>query len=314
LEVPVDQFSLLGSLAKQLNQEFIQLYYLFLPVFFALAIALDWFKNPSGSPAFVETFKRALVATLLVASFHEISVAILTLSNSVADRISDMSGFDIIYRMAKEKCQSYTLSPMTLVLGFDDMVIAILSFCSYVILYVARYVTVALYHFMWLFLSIMAPILMLFHLFKGTQSIPLNLFKSMIEVASWKIAWAVMSAMITSLSFGNAYAADGNYLTVILMNFIIALAMLGTPMIVKSLIGSGLSSMAESLGMAAVVTMVSAPAKVKAALEISREVLSDTAGFSRQMGSQLIGSSRSHDTPHTNSPPPSAPPSVERHL
>ena len=306
----MDQFSLLGSLAKQLHQEFVQMYYLFLPVFFALAIALDWFKNPSGSPAFLETFKRAMIATLLVASFQEVSEMILLISNSVADRISDMSGFDTIFRMAKEKCQSYTLSPRTLIFGFDDMVISIISFGSYVVLYIARYITVSLYHFMWLLLSILAPLLMLFNLFRGTQMIPLNLFRSLIEVSCWKIVWAVLSAMITSLSFGNQYAADGNYLTIILLNFIIALAMLGTPMIVKSLVGSGLSTVAESLGMAAAVTLVAAPARVKTAFQIGRGVITDTAGFTRQVGSTLMGkrSSGLPPTPPSPSRPPTTPP------
>lgn len=284
----MENFSLLGSLSAQLHQEFIRLYYLFLPVFFALAIAVDWFKNPAGSPDFLDTLKRAIIATLLVAGFQEITEAILALTDGIAQKISDMSGLDTIIRMAGEKCKSYTLSPMTLVLGFDDLTIAVLSFLSYIVLFIARYLTIALYHFMWIFLSIMAPILILFNLFKGTQNITINLFKSMIEVASWKIAWAVMSAMITALAFGNAYAADGNYLTVILMNFIIAVAMLGTPSIVKSLVGGGLSSMSDSLGMAAAVAMVASPGKTAAAISIGREVLSDTKNWASHMGSKMV--------------------------
>lgn len=283
----MENFNLLGSLALQLHQEFVRMFYLILPVFFALSIAIDWFRNPAGSPDFIDTLKRAFIATLLVAAFQEISQAILALTSAIADKISDMSGLDAILKMAGAKCKTYTLSATSLILGFNDMMIALLSFASYIVLYIARYITVALYHFMWIFLAILSPLLIAFNLFRGTQSITVNLFKSMIEVASYKIVWAVLSAMITALSFGNAYAADGNYLTVILLNFVIALAMLGTPLIVKSLVGSGLSSMSETLGMGAAIAMVSLPAKATTVLQMGREVLSNTAGFTKHVGSNL---------------------------
>ncbi len=40
---------------------------------------------------------------------------------------------------------------------------------------------------------------------------------------------------------------EGNYLTLVVMNFVIALCMLGTPLVVKSLVSSGLSSFSSSL-------------------------------------------------------------------
>jgi len=128
---------------------------------------------------------------------------------------------------------------------------------------------------------------MLFHLFRGTSQITVNLFKSLIEVASWKIVWAVLSAMITALYFGNAYAADGNYLTIILLNFVIALAMLFTPKVVKSLVGGDLSSLSESLGMGTVLVFVSAPTRVVTAITMGREILSNTGGFIHHIGSNV---------------------------
>jgi hypothetical protein len=299
----MENFNLLGSLALQLHQEFVRIYYVILPIFFALAIAIDWIKNPGGTPDFLGTLKRAFIATLLVAGFQEISEAILAFTSAIADKISDMSGLDEFIKMVGEKCGSYPRSGTSIILGFNDMVVALLSFGSYVILYIARYITVALYHFMWIFLSILSPLLIALNLFRGTQTVTINLFKSMIEVASWKIVWAVLSVMITTLSLGNAFAADGNYLTVILLNFVIALAMLGTPLVVKSLVGSGLSSMGESLGMGAAVAMAAAPARAVGALSFAREVLSDTQGFTQHMGSKMW-----EGVQNPNPPPPLVPP------
>lgn len=320
----MESFALLGELAARLHKEFRDVYYLCLPVFFALALVINWFRSPHGSPDFIESIKRAFVATLLLVGFGEITDIILALSNGLASKISDMSGLDAVMTMAGQKAQGYSLSVTSVLLGVNDLLIAVLSFASYLLLYVARYFMVALYHFSWVFLLLISPILLLFHLF--SPKITLNLFRSLIEIASWNIVWAVLSAMLTALPFGNAYMADGNYLTVIIMNVIIALAMLGTPLVVRAIIGSGVSAMASTLGPAAVTTMIMAPAKATGATQIARTVLSDTTGYLRYQAGRLGNRSRpqsrmanavvsrprsdssSMNTPRPNStPPPNSP-------
>ena len=77
----MENFALLGSLSQSLHQEFVNLFYILLPIFFALAIAMDWFRNPAGSPDFLDTLKRAIVATLLVVAYQEIANIILSITN-----------------------------------------------------------------------------------------------------------------------------------------------------------------------------------------------------------------------------------------
>jgi hypothetical protein len=139
-----------------------------------------------------------------------------------------------------------------------------------------------MYYFFWIFLSITSPLLLLFYLFPSTSHITGNLFRSMCEVASWKICWAILSAMLTALSFGDIYRTDGSYITLIVMNFVIAVAMLATPMMVRSLASHGAAAMAPALGAAAVATMAAAPTRLSTTMVKSREVLSHTAGFAAQ--------------------------------
>ncbi|MBI4405982.1 MAG: hypothetical protein HY537_17615, partial [Deltaproteobacteria bacterium] len=266
----MDSFALLGELAIRLHEQFREVFYLCLPAFFALSLVVAWFKNPAGGPDFIESIKRACVATLLLVAFKEITDVILAITNGLADKVSDMSGLDAILKMAGDKAQSYTLSVTSVILGFNDLLIATLSFLSYLLLYVARYLMVAVYHFSWIFLMIIAPIVLLFHLF--SPRITLNLFQSLIEVASWNVVWAVLSAMLKALPFGNAYAADGNYLTVIVLNVVIALAMLCTPLIVKAIVGHGVAAITGTLAPAAVTTMVIAPTKGATLVKFGREV------------------------------------------
>jgi hypothetical protein len=103
----------------------------------------------------------------------------------------------------------------------------------------------------------------LFFLFEETSVITKNLFKGMMEVASWKICWSLLGAMLTSLSFGDAYKAEGNYLTLMVMNFVIASAMLMTPLIVKSLVGAGLHGLSQNFSAPNLVSMASAPLRYK---------------------------------------------------
>jgi hypothetical protein len=271
------QFELLGSLARDLHQEFVNMYYLLLPVFFALAVVVAWFRSPSGSPEFLDIIKRAVIATILLAAFPDISNAILVITEGVAENIDQLNSLDSLIRMAQEKSEGYSVSVTSVILQFNDLIIATLSFLSYLILYIARYLTIAMYHFFWIFFMISAPLLLLFNLFEGTQQITMNLFKGMIEVACWKIVWAILGAMLAALSFGDAYRAEGSYLVLIVMNFVIAIAMLMTPMMVKSLVGGGLQAMSSTLGAASIAAMAAAPAKAAKATTTSRNAI-NTAG------------------------------------
>lgn len=245
-------FELLGSLMNDLHQEFVGMYYVLLPVFFSLAVALAWFRSPAGSPEFLDIIKRTVVATILLVAFPDISKAILHVADAIAIRIDELNGIENVLKMAEEKSQTYDYSATSMLLRFDDLIIGVLSIGSYILLYIARYLTIAMYHFFWLFFMVSSPLLILFHLFEGTSQITRNLFVGMIEVACWKIVWAILGAMLTSLSFGDAYATEGSYLTLVVMNFVIAAAMLMTPMMVRSISGGGVQSMSSKIGTAAV--------------------------------------------------------------
>ena len=209
---------------------------------------------------------------------------------------------------------------MTPILAFDDLVVAVLSYVSFAVLYFARFIMVAIYHFSWVFLSIMAPILLLFHVFSSTVTV--NLFRSMFEIASWKVVWSVLSALLKALPFGTWYAMDGNYLTIIVLNFVIAICMVGTPLVVRALVGSGFSAMAGGLTGAAAAVMIAAPAKALAVKGMAGQFLGDMHGFGQRLNSKLGQGGMStalrppptsSQPPATNSPPPpTSPPKPPR--
>ena len=81
-------FDLLGSLMRDLHQEFVRIYYLMLPVFFGLSIAVTWFRSPNGSIEFLDVLRRTVISTLLLVAFPDISQAILLIADGIAERIA----------------------------------------------------------------------------------------------------------------------------------------------------------------------------------------------------------------------------------
>jgi hypothetical protein len=273
----IPNLEILGSLVRDLYQGLSQLFYVMLPLAILFSVVFGYLK--SGDANYPDVIKRSFVAALLLASFPEISNLILDICDGIALKIDNMSGLETFMRMAQEKSQSYSVAKNVLLLKFDDLFIAILSFGSFILLYVARYIVIALYYFYWVFLSICAPLMILCYVFPRTAGITANLYRGLIEVACWKIIWAVMSAMLTSISFGNIYQTEGSYLTLIVMNFVIAIAMLFTPMIMRSLIGEGVQATAQTIGTTAALAAVALPAKLATAHRVSREVLSNTRAY-----------------------------------
>ena len=252
----MDNFASLAPMARELYFELKSFYFLLLPLFFLVSLILTWFQ---GSGDFLEKVKRVFVATLLLIGFPEITQAILEITNGLADKIDDMSGIENIMKMAGEKIESYQKPSFKSLLMFGDLLVAVLTYLSYIILYCGRFVMLAIYHFSWSFLTILSPVILLFHVFSPKMTV--NLFKSMVEIASWKIVWAILSLILKSLPWGKTLELEGNYLTLIVMNFVIALCMVGTPLVVRSLVGSGFTAFTSSLTPIVAMTMVSTQAK-----------------------------------------------------
>jgi len=92
-------FNTLGPLMKSLHQEFVGVYYLMLPVFFALSITTTWLRSPQGSIEFVDALKRAFISTLLLASFPEISELIVSIADGITMKIHAQYSLDQIIQI-----------------------------------------------------------------------------------------------------------------------------------------------------------------------------------------------------------------------
>ena len=87
-----------------------------------------------------------------------------------------------------------------------------------------------------------------------------------------------------ALSYGDAYQAEGSYITLIVLNFVIATAMLMTPMMVSSIAGKGLVGMSTAIGAAAVTAMTAAPAKAMTMAKTSRSAIGFMGDSAKSVG------------------------------
>ena len=177
----IPNMEVLGSLVRDLHQMLSNIFFLALPVAIALSVCIGFFKGET--PSYIDILRRALVASILLISFPEVSGWILDICDGIAGRIDSMAGLDTVMRMAQEKANSYSGAQNVLLLKFNDLFIAVLSLASYVILYIARFLTIAMYYFFWVMLSVLSPLLILCYMFPSTEGITKGLYRGLIEVA-----------------------------------------------------------------------------------------------------------------------------------
>jgi hypothetical protein len=146
---------------------------------------------------------------------------------------------------------------------------------SFVILVVARFLLLAFQHFYWFLLVALGPFLILGTLFDASAGVTRGLFKNMIQVACWPIIWSILSAFLKALPFATAYTNVGNFVTVITLNIIIAIALLFSPFIVSQLCEGVSLSVADTLR--------------KGALKAVAVVNPKTMAFSSAMQSKVVG-------------------------
>ena len=100
-----------------------------------------------------------------------------------------------------------------------------------------------------------------------------------------------MGVMLKSLWAGDKMVVEGNYLTVILLNLIITIAMILTPYLVHSLMAGGLSATAGTIGGLGAATVLTAKAKMAGLSKIAQggtQMISNTKSFLDQWNQKQV--------------------------
>jgi hypothetical protein len=214
---------------------------------FLLSVLMAYSEDLGLQGAVVSRLKRLIVTMLLLVAFPSLTGFIKNIGQEIALSIDNLEGIDQFLKQASEKAGDYGAGVKSLLDFGNDLVISLLVSVSYVILYVARYLLVAFYHFYWMILLVTGPLLILGNLFESTSNLTKNLFKSLLLVSSWPIVWSTLSAFLKALPFQDAYSIEGGYTAIVIMNLIIAVGLLFSPFMLAQFCEGAIVGMGSGL-------------------------------------------------------------------
>jgi hypothetical protein len=151
--------------------------------------------------------------------------------------------------------------------SIKDSVLIMISYLTFFILYITVYLADAFFLFTWMLLYIFSPILIGMYVLPITSGATTKLFRSLIEVCIWKIVWCCLSALLWSMALSkiNDPATQVSFLTAIILNLMLALSVLATPIVTSAFLNSGVSTLANGFGNTLMQLSKFTPAGIKAA-------------------------------------------------
>ena len=226
-------------ITKEIYSQMVGIAWMMLGPLFLLSCAISYVREPANFPA-LEMLHRIIITIALLTFFPEITSAVSQIANGLADRIGEKHSIDILFHKIQaqgDPLKQWAHNPFLI---NADIGVALLNYLSFAIVYLVKYLMIALYHFLWSLLMAIAPLAILCNLARGTSQVTKNLFSSLIEISTWNIVWQILAVMLLGLNF--LHPNPENYFDAICFNFLIAIGMLGAPLIVHSFVRGGLSS------------------------------------------------------------------------
>lgn len=243
--------SWLATEAQKVHGIFQGAFYVMISMLLVLGVVLEYFKMPLGQlPSFSQLVGRALIAAVLLHSYPTITNAIADVSDAVSSQLGDLNNYQLVLDRMGDKLGELTWSWVSV----KESIILLISFLTFFLLYFSLHIAQAFYLYTWTLLYVFSPILTALFVLPVTAPATSALFRSLVEVASWKIVWAVIATLLWSsaLSDMNKPGTDVSFLTAISFNIILAGSLLLTPFVVHALAGSGLGAMTRNVGAVAI--------------------------------------------------------------
>lgn len=226
-------------ITKEIYSQMVGIAWQMIGPLFLLSCVISYVREPANFPA-MEMIHRITLTIALLIFFPEITSTISGVANSLADRIGEKHALDTLFLKVQNQTDPQHQAFRIPFLINSDYGIAILNYLSFASVYLAKYLILALYHFYWSILMAIAPLAILCNLFRGTSQVTKNLFSSMLEISSWNILWQILAVMLLGLSV--LHPDPGNYFDSICFNFLLAIGLIGTPLLVHSFVRGGLTS------------------------------------------------------------------------
>lgn len=237
----------LAQEARVLHNIFANYFYLFTGTLLMIGVVLDYFKFAVGqTPQFGNLVGRFIIACILLVAVPEIMNALASVTDSLSQELGDLNKAKYILARVGDAYDKLSWSWASV----KQCIIMVISMLTFFLLYVVVYLFDSMFLYTWALLYVFSPILCAMYVLPRTAGATSGLFKSMIEVASWKIVYSVLVTLLWSMATLNLEKNQGNisFLSIVLMNLMLVFSVVMVPKITSSLTNGGLAQVASSFG------------------------------------------------------------------
>lgn len=204
-----------------------------------------------GGAQFSHLLGRVLIAALLLTAYPEISNTVAAIADAVSDKLGNFNDVHAVLAKAGAVIKHHTWSWTSI----GDTLIWIVSYLAYFFLYVTVFFFDAAIIYCLVLLYIFSPILIAFFILPQTASLTKGMFRTLFEVACWKVVWSVLGTLLWSAALNNFNqpATAANFVTQLAITMMLIFSIILTPVVTRSLITGTLSMAASQMtGYAAV--------------------------------------------------------------
>lgn len=242
--------SWISSQAKEIHSFFVSIFYSLAVLLLLIGVLIDYFKLPIGGvPAFQQLVGRALVAAILLVAYPQVSNWIAAIADSVSEHLGSINHYQNVLKSAGSSLKDHSWSWTSL----GDTLLSAVAILAYFILYLTVFFFDAAIVYCLVLLYIFSPVMIAFYILPQTASLTGGLFRTLFEIAAWKIVWSVLGTLLWSTALHNFEAKGENFITLLALTLMLALSILLTPLVVRNLISGALSNIAsQTAGLAAI--------------------------------------------------------------
>lgn len=237
----------LSDQARTIHDLFVHIFYGLATVLLVLGVVIEFFKLPiGGSGSVTQLVGRTIIAAILLHTYPEVCNAIAGVTDALAKELGDLNQIKLVLAKFSEKFHTLSRSWISI----KDWAIMIISYLLFFLLYLSVFIANAGIIFGWTILYVFSPLLIVLYILPATSQATTTLYRSLFELSAWKIVWSVLATLLWSfaLSTINRPENDTNFITVLVLNFILAASLLLTPSVVHALTSKGISGISEQLG------------------------------------------------------------------
>lgn len=242
--------SWISSQAKEIHTFFVSIFYILATVLLLIGVVIEYFKLPLGGvPTFSQLVGRALIAAILLAAYPEISNTVSAIADAVADKLGSLNTFNNVLQSAGATLKDHSWSWTSI----GDTLLSVVATFAYFILYITVFFFDAAIVYCLALLYIFSPLMIGFFILPQTASLTTGLFRTLFEVATWKIVWCILGTLLWSTALHDFEVKGQNFITLLALTLMLAFSILLTPIVVRNLISGALSNVAtQTAGLAAI--------------------------------------------------------------